>query len=71
MARCEDFPCCGHERDCCPSYSDAGEQLDIVCTCGARLPINSRYSICDGCMSYGDRDEGTEMGGDYDYSMNY
>lgn len=50
MAMCEDFPCCGHEMGCCPRYSDSGEQLDMVCTCGARLPVTNRYSICDRCL---------------------
>lgn len=52
MARCEDFPCCGHESGCCPDYDpQTGEQLNMKCTCGATLPINSRYSICDTCMN--------------------
>lgn len=50
MARCEDFPCCGHESGCCPDYDGAGRQLNMICTCGARLPISSRYSICETCM---------------------
>lgn len=50
MARCEDFPCCGHELGCCPDYDEAGRQLNMVCTCGAKLPLNSRYSICEGCL---------------------
>ncbi len=54
MPRCEDFPCCGHEAGCCPSFDESGRQTDMVCTCGARLPVNSRFSICDGCMYEGD-----------------
>ena len=50
MARCEDFPCCGHELGCCPNYDEAGRQLDMVCTCGARLPVDNRFSICDSCL---------------------
>jgi hypothetical protein len=51
MATCEDFPCCGHERGCCPDYDpETGAQLNMVCVCGAKLPINARYSICAGCM---------------------
>lgn len=50
MAMCEDFPCCGHEQGCCPRFSESGEQLDMVCTCGARLPVHNRYSICDRCL---------------------
>lgn len=50
MARCEDFPCCGHELGCCPDYDDDGRQLNMKCTCGATLPVDARYSICDACM---------------------
>jgi len=50
MAMCEDFPCCGHEMGCCPRFDESGRQLDMVCTCGARLPVNNRYSICDRCL---------------------
>ena len=51
MARCEDFPCCGHELGCCPAYDEDGRQMYMVCVCGARLPITSRFSICEGCMN--------------------
>jgi hypothetical protein len=50
MAMCEDFPCCNHEMGCCPNFDSAGNQLDMVCTCGARLPVTNRYSICDRCL---------------------
>ena len=50
MAMCEDFPCCGHEMGCCPRFDESGRQLDMVCTCGARLPVNNQYSICDSCL---------------------
>jgi hypothetical protein len=69
---CEDFPCCGHEPGCCPDYDESGRQLNMVCTCGAKLPVNSRYSICNSCMSdgdddYDDRDDYEDD--DYDDSM--
>lgn len=51
MARCEDFPCCGHEPGCCPDYDESGRQLNMKCVCGATLPIGNRYSICDDCMA--------------------
>ena len=57
MAMCEDFPCCGHEMGCCPRFDDAGRQLDMVCTCGARLPVTNRFSICDGCIQRGMDDD--------------
>ena len=47
---CEDWPCCGHERFCCPDYDKSGKQLNMVCTCGAKIPVKSRYSICEGCL---------------------
>jgi hypothetical protein len=28
--------------------------MDMVCVCGARLPVTNRYSICDSCLN---RDE--------------
>ena len=58
MARCEDFPCCGHELGCCPDFDESGRQLNMVCTCGAKLPITSRYSICEGCLERGRREDG-------------
>lgn len=59
MARCEDFPCCGHEAGCCPDFDpDTGEQLNMKCTCGATLPLTARFSICDGCMRRGAIEDG-------------
>ena len=75
MARCEDFPCCGHENGCCPRYSESGEQLDMVCVCGARLPVDNPVSICNTCMKQEqveegwtdeDEDELSDMHADYD-----
>lgn len=48
MARCEDFPCCGH--DICPDYNSDGVQVNMRCTCGASVPLNSRYSLCHWCL---------------------
>jgi len=57
MAYCEDFPCCGHEMGCCPDFDeDTGKQLNMKCTCGATISIDSRYSICKGCLQR-DNDE--------------
>jgi hypothetical protein len=52
---CEDYPSCGH--DICPSYWSTGEQAEQVCVCGASLPANSRYSICDSCLNAPDPDD--------------
>ena len=42
MARCEDYPCCGHEDGGCPnpdgSFNCAG--------CGAKLPVNATSALC-------------------------
>lgn len=57
MARCEDFPCCGHEPGCCPDFDESGRQLNMKCVCGAKLPLTSRSSICDGCMGSADEDD--------------
>ena len=45
MARCEDFPCCGHEPGACPDENGA-----FPCaSCGATLPKGNRSAVCDGC----------------------
>lgn len=49
MARCEDYPCCGH--DICPDFDESGRQLNMRCTCGAVVPLSSRYSLCEGCLN--------------------
>lgn len=56
MARCEDFPCCGHEVGCCPSFDESGNQTNMVCICGAELPIGNHSSLCQSCL-YGDDDD--------------
>lgn len=65
MPRCEDFPCCGHEPGCCPDYDESGKQLNMVCTCGAKIPVNSRFSICQGCIERSLRED------DYGYDYRY
>ena len=71
MARCEDYPCCGHESGCCPDFDDNGKQLNMKCVCGATLPITSRYSICESCMNQGDDDEGMYANEEGDYGQFY
>lgn len=57
MARCEDFPCCGHELGCCPDYdAETGAQLNMKCVCGATVPLNNHSSLCDWCLRDGDDD---------------
>lgn len=53
---CEDFPCCGHEAGCCPDFDESGKQLNMKCTCGATVPITSRFSICEDCLRRGSDD---------------
>lgn len=65
MATCEDFPCCGHEAGCCPDFDQDGNQLNMVCVCGAKIPVDSKYSICSSCM---DQDDD---GSDYDREDDY
>lgn len=50
MARCEDFPCCGHENGCCPDFDASGRQTNMRCTCGAVVPLSSRSSLCPSCL---------------------
>lgn len=57
MARCEDFPACGHELGCCPDFDENGKQLNMICTCGAVLPPDNPYSICNACLYRSDPDD--------------
>lgn len=59
---CEDYPCCGH--DICPARWSTGQQADMRCVCGASVPLNSRFSICNSCMNAPDPDD--PYGGGYD-----
>lgn len=64
MAKCEDYPCCGHEQGCCPDYSKkTGKQLNMRCICGAKVPINSKSSLCKACLNRPDDEQGYEQGG--------
>lgn len=47
---CQDFPCCGHEAGCCPNYDESGRQTNMICVCGAELPVDNPVSICDSCL---------------------
>ena len=53
---CEDYPCCGHEFGCCPDFDKFGRQLNMKCTCGAVISLNSRFSLCENCQE-GDEDD--------------
>lgn len=46
MARCEDYPCCGHEAGDCPD-----EEGRMTCVeCGGRLPKNAASSMHPKCQ---------------------
>ncbi len=71
---CEDFPCCGHEYGCCPSYDHTGRQTNMICVCGAELPIDNPTSICNSCLrdndDFEDMDDARDWEDDcYDESM--
>ena len=51
MARCEDFPCCGHQAGDCPRLDSNGrERWRCVGGCGRELPPSATSSICNRCM---------------------
>ena len=66
MARCEDFPCCGHEAGCCPSFDSEGNQLDMKCVCGASVPLHSSSSLCKSCLRGDDEVDDYYDGGEYE-----
>lgn len=45
MARCEDFPCCGHESGECPRYNAKGERL-CVNGCSGKSVIHGECQKC-------------------------
>ena len=53
--RCEDWPSCGHVdgrgQPDCPSRGPGGEEVWSCAGCGAKLPRNSRSSLCNRCIS--------------------
>ncbi len=63
-ARCEDYPCCGHEAGQCPSIDDEGNEV-YRCVCGACLAPGSRSSLCPSCLRRGSSEDGDE--GDFDH----
>lgn len=50
MARCEDFPCCGHESGDCPTRDSNGKERWTCVKCGKRLSLHSPSSICAKCL---------------------
>ena len=69
MVQCEDFPCCGHESGCCPRFDKSGNQLDMVCTCGKRLPVTNVYSICNSCLKAEDEEDEDDHDDDWEFDQ--
>lgn len=69
MARCEDYPCCGHgpqgDGGSCPDKSGRFGCVE----CGKKMPKTASSSICATCQRRLSRQH--EDYGDFDYSMNY
>lgn len=62
MARCEDFPCCGHAGDPggCPDY----DTVRICKQCGRKFhPDNLTYDYCYACQTLDENGECMGCGG--------
>ncbi len=60
MARCEDYPCCGHVEDGQSFCPDTEGRFDCA-GCGGKLPKNAPSALCGRCHKRNrERD-------DYDY----
>lgn len=71
MARCEDYPCCGHTPgDPCPDRDKKGNIVPRCCYCNKRLARGARSSICAKCQKRMIRrmDEGDDF---MDYPSDY
>lgn len=51
MARCEDYPCCGHEDGGCPNHDGSFN----CARCGRKMPKNSPSAVCTKCHSVWNR----------------
>lgn len=60
MAMCEDYPCCGHELNTCPT-----EDGPVCVGCYAQLPEYSRYSLCEWCLRRDEEQLDEEADGDF------
>jgi hypothetical protein len=49
MARCEDYPCCGHAAGDCPEIDAKGREVWRCVECGKRLKAGATSSICPKC----------------------
>lgn len=56
MAKCEDYPCCGHTAgDPCPDVDKHGRIVPRCCECNKKLARNARSSICVKCIRAANR----------------
>lgn len=70
MARCEDYPCCGHTSgDPCPDRDSAGRIVPRCVECNKKLLRSARSSICGSCQKRLERR--WLNSDDFDYEMNY
>jgi hypothetical protein len=59
MARCEDYPCCGHtDGDPCPALDARGRIIPTCCVCGKGLSRRARSSLCASCTRRTREDDG-------------
>ncbi len=66
MARCEDYPCCGHTPgDPCPERDKHGDIVPRCCECGKRMSKRATSSICASCQRK--MAQRSEYGDDWDY----
>jgi len=57
--QCELFPFCGHQKGYCGRRWgwEGGRKAEIICVCGASIPPDSRFSICNDCLYAPDPDD--------------
>ena len=64
MARCEDFPCCGHyDEGTYNSWCPNEDGLFPCSNCGAHLPLGRTSSLCANCFNHMMNDDSD---GDYE-----
>lgn len=57
MARCEDWPCCGHEAGDCPRIDADGNEIWKCASCSKELPKHYHSSLCDRCLRKVERED--------------
>lgn len=71
MARCEDWPACGHSEGGVSFCPDSDGRFRCA-RCQKKLAKNAPSALCAKCHRILERQEDDERygGGDHDYSMN-